>query len=141
VIWPSVYIQNGMITWWVIIVGLLFEFIVIKIFTKDKYLKSVIMVITVNAISTLVGIVAIPLSGIIGELIFMPINQIFNIGTFHISHWIFAFLLAVLCNTLIEGLALKFIFKKIFKQTFLWLFCANILSVLLCALKIIGIFG
>jgi hypothetical protein len=91
-----------------------------------------------NIISTVVGIIAIPLTGILGEIIFIPINKIFNIGTFHISHWILAFIFAVLCNTVIEGLSLKLIFKKVFTKLFLWLFCANIISVLLCVLKISG---
>jgi hypothetical protein len=91
-----------------------------------------------NVISTLVGIIAIPLTGILGEIIFFRIDEIFKIGSFHISHWILDFILTVLCNTIIEGLSLKLIFKKTFKKIFLWLFCANIISVLICALKISG---
>jgi hypothetical protein len=132
VIWPSIYILEGMMTWWIIAAGIIIEFIFIKIFTKDSYKKSIIMDITINAISTLVGIIAIPLSGLLIELISIP----FNTGTFDISHWIIDFLFAVLCNTAIESLALKLIFKKIYKKVFWWVFCSNIFSVIICILKV-----
>jgi hypothetical protein len=135
-IWPSVYISEGMMTWWIIIAGLVGEFIVLKIFTRDNYFKSMLMVVIMNIISTLVGIVAIPLTGLLGEIVLLPIDSLLNIGTFHISHWILSFLLTVLCNAVIESFSLKLIFKKVFKEIFLWIFCANIISVLLCALKI-----
>jgi hypothetical protein len=134
-IWPSLYIAEDFRTWWIIVTGLLIEFIFVKIFTKDSYFKSALMAIIINLISTLIGIIAIPLSGIIGEFIFIPIDLLFKLGSFHISHWILAFLLTVLCNTVIEALTLKIIFKKIFKNIFLWLFIANSISVIICAIK------
>jgi hypothetical protein len=137
VIWPSVYISEGMLTWWIIIAGLLIEFIFIKIFTKDTYIKCLIIDIVINTISTLIGIVLIPISGIIGEIILLPFDNVFNTGTFHISHWIFAFVLTVFCNTIIEALALKIIFKKNFRKIFWLVFCANIFSVIICVIKII----
>ena len=135
-IWPSLYISEGMRIWWIIAIGLVIEFIFVKLFTKDNYLKSIIMVITMNLISALVGFVAIPLVGILGEIILFPIDSIFNLGTFHISHWIFAYLLTASCNASIETLVLKFIFKKIYKNIILWLFCANVFSVIICAIKL-----
>jgi hypothetical protein len=138
VIWPSLYISDGMRTWWIIIAGLVVEFLFLKIFTKDNYIKSVFMDIIMNTISTLVGIIVIPLIGLLGEIMFIPFDSLFNTGTFDIHHWILAFLLTILCNTVIEDFSLKLIFKKSFKKMFLWLFCANFISVLLCALKIKG---
>ena len=130
-IWPSLYIAEGMRTWWIILVGLLIEYIFIKIFIKDNYLKSLIITIVINIISTLIGIIAIPLVGIFGELILIPFDSIFNTYTFHISHWIFAYMLIILLNTSIETLFIKIIFKKVFKDVFLWLLFANIFSVIL----------
>jgi hypothetical protein len=130
--WPSLYILEGMMTWWIIAAGIIIEFIFIKIFTRDGFKKSIIMDISMNTISALVGIVAIPLSGILVELIFIP----FDTGTFHISHWILDYLFTILCNTAIESLVLKIIFKKIYKEIFWWIFCANIFSVMICFIKI-----
>ena len=130
-IWPSVYIAEGMRTWWIILAGLLIEYIFIKIFIKENYLKSLIITIVINFISTLIGIIAIPLIGIFGELILIPFDSIFNTTTFHLSHWIFAYILIILLNTSIEALSIKIIFKKIFRKVFLWLLIANIFSVIL----------
>jgi hypothetical protein len=132
IIWPSLYILEGMMTWWIIAIGLIIEFIFIKIFTKDNYIKSIIMDITINAISSLIGIIAIPLTGFLIELAFIP----FNNGTFHISHWILDYLLTIFCNAVIESLALKLIFSKTYKKIFWWIFCANTFSVVICVLKI-----
>jgi hypothetical protein len=135
VIWPSLYIAEGLRIWWIILIGLLIEFIFVKIFTKDSYLKSALMTIVMNIISTLIGIIAIPLIGFVGEAILYPLDEIFGWSTFDIPHWIFSFFLTVLCNTAIEALALKIIFKKIYKKIFLWLFIANSFSVIISILK------
>jgi hypothetical protein len=132
VIWPSIYIMEGMMTWWIIAAGIIIEFIFIKLFTRDGFIKSIIMAISMNAISALVGIVAVPLSGVLVELIFIP----FNMGSFHISHWILDYLLTILCNASIESLVLKVMFKKIYKKIFWWIFCANIFTVAICFMKI-----
>ena len=139
VIWPSLYIAKSFRIWWIILVGLIIEFIIIRIFIKEHYLKTLLMVILMNTISTLIGIFAIPVSGIIVEIILIPIDKVFSFGTFHITHWILDFILAVTCNTLLESLTLKIVFKKILKETILWVFIANILSVILCILNVLKI--
>ena len=83
-----------------------------------------------NLVSTVLGVVAIPLSGIIGELLMFP----FGTGTFHPTHWLMSYVLAILSNVLIEGLTIKFIFKQEFKKIFWWLLIANAISVIICIL-------
>lgn len=82
-----------------------------------------------NAISALAGLILIPLSGILLELLLIPTGT----GTFDLSHWIADYILVVLLNTCVEGLALKVIFKSPFKTNFWWLFGANAISVIICA--------
>ena len=128
-IWPSLYIAESMLTWWIILFGIIIEFIFVKIFIKDNYFKSAIMTVVMNTFSAIIGIVMIPISGLIGEIILIPIDLIFALGTFSLPHIIFSYLMAALCNVLIEGLVLKIIFKKEFKKIFLWLYIANVISV------------
>jgi len=128
-IWPSVYIVCQYYTWYVIAIGLIVEFFAIKFFAKASWVKSVVIVIVINAISAILGIYLIPISGIIGELILFP----FSSGTFHLSHWVLAYLLAVFSNACVEGLALKLCFKYPFKKNYWWLMGANAVSVLICA--------
>ena len=75
-----------------------------------------------NIMSALLGIPLIPISGFIGEFILLP----FTSATFHL-------LLVVICNTLVEDLTIKLIFKYPFKKNFWWLFVANAISVIICA--------
>lgn len=128
-IWPSVYIINQYYSWYVILFGLVVEFIAIKLFLKVEWRKSALIAISMNLISALTGIFLIPISGIIVEFLTLP----FGSGTFQLSHWILDYIAAVLCNVIIEGLVLKFIFKYTFKKNFWWLFGANSISVLVCA--------
>ena len=111
-VWPSLYIAEGMRSWYVISVGLVFEIIFVKGFLKQTYLKSVLIAFVMNLVSTVLGVVAIPLSGFIGEILMIP----FDTGTFHPSHWLVSYVFAVLSNVLIEGLTVKFIFKHKFRK-------------------------
>ncbi len=128
VVWPSLYIAEGLRSWYIILAGLIVEFGFIKIFAKEKWLKAIIIAFIMNTISTLVGIILIPVSGLLGEVILLPFNK----ETFHWSHWLLSYILAVLGNVLIEGLSIRFIFK--IKKFVWWLFVANAISVVLCIL-------
>lgn len=129
-VWPSLYIATGMRSWYVILAGLLIEIIFVKFLLKETWLKSSLISFIMNLVSTVVGVVLIPLSGILGEVILIP----FGTGTFHPTHWMVSYVLAILSNVLIEGLTVKLIFKHSFKKMFWWLFLANAMSVIICIL-------
>lgn len=129
-VWPSLYIAEGMRSWYVILIGLAAEIIFVKYFLKQSYLKSVLIAFVMNLVSTVLGVAVIPLSGFIGEILMIP----FGTGTFHPTHWLMSYVFAVLSNVLIEGLTAKFIFKHKFKKMFWWLCVANAISVIICIL-------
>lgn len=129
-VWPSLYIAEGMRSWYVILIGLLIEIIFVKFFLKETYLKSVLIAFIMNLASTVLGVFVIPLSGFIGEVLMIP----FGTGTFHPTHWFMSYVFAILSNVLIEGLTIKIIFKKEFKKMFWWLCVANAISVIICIL-------
>lgn len=133
-IWPTVYIVGQYYSWYVILAGLLIETIAARIFLKTSWIRSFGIMLATNVISALVGVVLIPLSGILVELLTLP----FGGGTFQLSHWILDYLCVILANTCIEGLALKLIFKYSFKSNFWWLLGANAISVIICAFVPIG---
>lgn len=126
-VWPSLYIVESYYSWYIILAGLIVETIAAHLFLKTKWLKSLGIMAAVNAISALLGVLLIPLSGIIVEILTLP----FHSGTFDLSHWILDYIAVVVLNTCIEGLALQLIFKYRFKSNLLWLFIANLISVLL----------
>lgn len=134
-IWPSLYVAQGMRSWLVILAGLIIEFLVVKLFTKQSWPKSLLISVVINGISTIVGVALIPITGLLGELIMIPADLIFDINTFHTSHWAMAYIMVVVCNVFVEGIAIKLIFKMNFTKNYLWLYIANILSVAICILS------
>ena len=130
IVWPSLYILEGMLSWYVILLGFVVEIIFVKYFLKETYLKSVLIAFIMNLISTVLGLILIPLSGLVGEILLIP----FGTGTFHFTHWLLSYILAILINVVIEGLTVKFIFKNKFKKLFWWLFMANAVSIIICIL-------
>lgn len=129
-VWPSLYISEGMRSWYVILIGFVTEIIFVKCFLKQSYLKSVLIAFVMNLTSAILGVVAIPLSGFIGEILMIP----FGTGTFHPTHWLMSYVFAVFSNVLIEGITIKIIFKHSFKKMLWWLFVANAISVIVCIL-------
>ncbi len=128
VVWPSLYIVMGMLSIKVIIAGLLAELLFVKFFLKINWLKACFITFVMNLITGLLGIILIPISGLLIELItpFYP--------TFHWSHWLLSYFSVVLINTFVEGIIIKFSLKQSFKKIFCWLFIANTVSVLMCIL-------
>ena len=137
VVWPSLYIVGGMLSLYVIIAGLLIEWLFVKFFTDTTWKKSALVTFLMNLITCLLGIILIPISGLGVEILFdfvFRVYEKFGIGTFHWSHWLASYFAIILINTLIEGLVIKLMLKQKFKSVFWWLFGANTLSVLICVL-------
>lgn len=134
-VWPSLYIAKGMLSIKVILLGFIVELFFVKFFTKTDWKKSFIATFLMNLITTVSGMILIPLSGLGSEIVFDFVFHAydkFGIGTFHWSHWLAAYLLVILINTLIEGLFIKFMLKIKLLKTFWWLLIANAISVFLC---------
>ena len=136
-IWPSLYIAQGMLSIKVILLGLIVELFFVKFFTKVNWKKALIVTFLMNLITTILGMIFIPLSGLGSEIVFDFVFHAydkFGIGTFHWSHWLVAYLLVILINTLIEGLFIKLTLKIKLLKTFWWLMTANAISVFVCFL-------
>ncbi len=136
-VWPSLYITKGMLSIKVILIGLIIELFFVKYCTKVDWKKASIVTILMNLITTILGIIFIPLSGLSSEFIFDFVFHAydkFGIGTFHWSHWLAAYLLVILINTFIEGLFIKLTLKLKLTKIFWWLLIANSISVFLCFL-------
>ncbi len=136
-IWPSLYIAKGMLSIKVILLGLIVELFFVKYFTKVGWKKAATVTFLMNLITTVLGIIFIPLSGLGSEFVFDFVFHAydkFGIGTFHWSHWLAACLLVIFINTVIEGLFIKLTLKIKILKTFWWLLIANAVSVFICFL-------
>jgi hypothetical protein len=141
--WPALIIfYEGITKWWIIIIGLIIEIIFIKFFLKETIFKSIIIGITINVISALIGSVfTFHILGIMPMLILKPfeslLKSVFEYKYFSPVHLILFYLLIIFSNTVIEGIALRGIFKKEFKRLFLWLLIANFFSVMIFGINTI----
>ena len=137
VIWPSLYIAKGMLSFKVIIAGLIIELLFVKYFTKIVWKKALIIATLMNLVTAVLGIALIPLSGLASEFVFDFVFHAydkFGIGTFHWSHWLVSYILVVFINTFIESLFINLTLKFKIKKIFWWMLIANGISVLLCFL-------
>jgi hypothetical protein len=136
-VWPSLYISQGMLSIKVILLGFIIELLFVKFFTKIDWKKALTVTFLMNLITTVLGIIFIPLSGLGAEFVFDFVFHAydkFGIGTFHWSHWFISYLIVIFINTLIESLIIKLMLKLKLKEIYWWLLIANGLSVFICFL-------
>ena len=131
VIWPALLLEGRILTWWAIITGLVVEYLFVRRITNLPIARALLADIVMNAVSTLLGMLAIPFACIVWE--FFPgifLYKIFNIGTFNPGTWTATIIIAAGINALIEGFVLRRFFKQpITKSGFWLLFAANAISV------------
>jgi len=130
-IWASLFLEQRLFSIPVILLGLIIEFFFVWRATDLSVKKSGLADLAMNAASFLLGILLIPLSGIIYEIALGQfLYEWFNLGSFNYVSWAISFLLAVLINAAIETFVLAKGFKqKMGKRGFGWIFLANALSV------------
>ncbi len=133
VVWPALYLETRLFSWWAISFGLIIEYFFIKQIFKLQAKDTLKTVLVANIISAILGVILIPLGGILWEIFPAGIyNSILGWGTFNPITWGGTFLLASFINAIVEGLVYKKIFKIEFlfkSRKFLYLFLINILSV------------
>jgi hypothetical protein len=133
VVWPALYLETRLFSWWAICVGLLVEYLFVRKLFEVTPLKAVIATIAANAASAILGILLIPLAGIAWEVFpGLLIYHVLKIGTFNPITWCATFLIACAVNVVLEGLVYKkaFKFNFLFKsRKFLWFMLANTASV------------
>lgn len=132
-VWPALYLTGGLYTWWVIAIGLAIEFIAIRRLFMLSPSKAALVDISANAVSALLGVVLIPLSGVIYELFpGLLINWAFSWGTFNPVAWLATVLLAAAVNLFVEGQVMKRIFRlTLSRRTKLVLYATNLATVTL----------
>ena len=131
VIWPALILEGRLLSVLVIAAGLVIEFPFVLRLTDLSPKRCLVADLTMNAVSTLAGIILIPLSGLVWEVsLGAAVQAIFHLGTFNPAAWIGTGVFAALTNAGIEATVLRFVFKqRITKASFCWFWLANGLSV------------
>ena len=130
VVWPALFLAGRMMAWWAIGLGLVVELFFVRFLTGFGWLKSALTDVAMNAASSLLGFILIPLGGIAWESsVGIALYKLFNIGTFNPGTWAATFIFAVFINAVLEASVLRYGFKqRPFKRLFWWLALANAIS-------------
>jgi hypothetical protein len=130
-IWPALLLEGRIATWWAIGAGLAVEYLFVRSITGLPPLRAAWANIAMNATSTLLGLILIPIAGIVWELFpGIVIYNVFKIGTFNPGTWAATILMAAAINAFIERFVLRRFFnQKVSKRGFWLLFGANTVSV------------
>lgn len=131
VVWPALFLETRLVTWWTIGVGLLIEFLIIWWLFSLTPRRAALATIAANAVSALIGVPLIPLAGLVWEIFPGSIYMHFlKWGTFNPVTWAATFIMACLINTVIEAAVYRMGFKLVVRRReFWWIFVANALSV------------
>ena len=122
VVWPALYLLGRLLSFWVIALGLLIEFLFVRWLTRLDWKRAIWADVAMNLVSALLGIILIPVAGLILVLPFP--------ATFGLASWVATFCVAVLINTSVESFVLLKGFKQSIRRKEFWLLClANALSV------------
>ena len=139
IVWPSLYIVKGLYSIKVIVIGLIIELLFVKYLTGVNWKKASVITILMNLITTIIGTILIPISGLCSEFIFDFVFHAydkFGIGTFHWSHWLISYILIILINTFIESLCIKIALELKMSNILWWMLIANSISVFVCFIYI-----
>ncbi|BFM13295.1 hypothetical protein R50072_34480 [Simiduia litorea] len=133
VVWPALYLETRLFSWWAISVGLIVEYLFVRKVLSAAPFKAVIATSSANVVSASLGILLVPLAGLAWELFPASIyNYLLGYGTFNPITWAGTFLVACAVNVAFEGLVYKKVFKLPFQyrtRVFWWFMLANSVSV------------
>ena len=132
VVWPALYLETRLVTWWTVSIGLLVEFLVVWRAFGLSTKKALLVDFTAKAASVLLDIILIPLAAGIAWEIFpgLVFYKVFKVGTFNPATWTVTNLFAVAINTGLEWAVIQKVFKlPIGKRGFWIMAAANAVSV------------
>lgn len=136
VIWPVSILEERILSWWAILIGIVVEFLVVRRMIAMTPKRCLTATLAMNAVSTIAGCVLIPLGGILieagpGTIFYYA----FNIGgRYNPYTWLLTVIAAAAINSGIEIIILRRFTRSIPGKTmFGRLFVANMISVGLAA--------
>ena len=133
VVWPALFLETRLFSWWAILVGLLIEYLFVRKLFQVSPQKAMLATISANTASAVLGIILIPLAGLAWEIFpGLLFYHVLKMGTFNPITWCATFLIACAVNVALEGLVYKktFMLNFLFKsRMFFWFMLANTASV------------
>jgi len=131
VVWPALFLEMRLLSWWIILIGLAVELPFVRLLTGFDWQRAAIADLAMNAASTIIGILLIPIFGLAWEYAAdFTLYRYWKVGTFNPVAWVATLVLAVTLNAIIEQSVLRWGFRqRLGARGFAWLSVANGLSV------------
>jgi hypothetical protein len=131
VVWPSLILEGRLLSVLPISAGLIAEWFALYFGGFGlSWKKAIIVDLVMNTVSSVCGIVLIPVLGLVWE--FGPgslVNRIFNVGTFNPASWAATFLFSAAASTSIEAAVVRWGFRIPLGWRRFWILCgANAVS-------------
>lgn len=133
-VWPALVLEERLLSIIPISAGLIFEWLVLWLGGFGfSWKKAIVVDVVMNTVSTLVGIILIPVLGLLWEVFpGLVLYKFAHVGTFNPGTWFATFVMAVLATSLIEAMVVRWGFKVVLGQKRFWIICAaNFVSVAL----------
>ena len=67
-VWPALLLEGRILTWWAILVGLVVEYFFVRNITELSWSRAALADVAMNAATSVIGILLIPISGIAWEI-------------------------------------------------------------------------
>jgi len=112
VIWPALIFEARLLSLPAILAGLAVEWVIYYFGMRLSWKETTVIDVAANGVSTLVGVLAIPIAGIVLELFpGIIFDKLFQTGTFATINWIFTYVVAVLITAYVELFVINRLFK------------------------------
>jgi hypothetical protein len=131
VIWPAAILTGRLLDWWIIAASILVEFFFVQRAFRLKPLDALWATLGANAVSTVLGLYALPYGGMFMEIGIYRSGLGDRIGweTFSLTAWIITFILAVVINLAVELAVYRFGYRLNVDRRAVWLIAlANIIT-------------
>jgi hypothetical protein len=133
IIWPAALLESRLLAWYVIVAGLVVEFLFLWRGLKLPSLNAVVVDVVMNGASGVVGWFLLPWLGFGYE--FFPgryLNAWLHMGTFNPLAWAVTCCLAFLLSTVVEAAVIRWLFRiPLSRRNMFWLSAANLISVVI----------
>lgn len=131
IVWPALYLETRLFSWWAISIGLIAEFLIVKWLFKLPAKHAAYVTTVANVFSSVAGLLLIPIAGLLWEVFpGLIYNKLLNWGTFNPITWAATFALACLINTAIESVYYRKVLKVTIRRREVgWILVANAVSV------------
>jgi hypothetical protein len=106
---------------WVIVVGLVLKFAYVVNFTQRFWCRCIAMDVAMNAVSSLLNLIAVPAAFLVWALPSIVLNRVFGVDADDPVNWVALLLIVAMISALSEALVLYFGFKQRLGQKGFWL--------------------